>query len=460
MKQSKPLKPIWPPRRGKHLRPKKPVTPHANIRTSYLNLDDSMTGVTIYKIRDNLFPGVDDFDATINHRRFTPFGIQSNFLGVTNPYWRNQVRHGESATTPASGVLYSDSTEYLTFGGHQEYNNARDNWSVDVSTGGYDRLNNGGNASLVVSPSISDDVTARAISDLLNDAKSKMSAFEAGQDLGELRETIHSCLHPMQSIRDHVLGYFDVLQKKRRGRRKVSLPKALSDTYLEFRFGWNPLASDVADAIAKIPFNRPSVQAIHGKAHRVVDSNSSDSLPLPMDGEGTIRTSYNWKSTSKFSVKYMGAIWTRADHGAGRIPLAQSLQVLPRDWLPTAWDLIPYSWIADYFTNIGDIINAACFPSSLMAWCACTSVTQYVSQRTVAEQAFGFTEPPFVTDYKTKYFCYGGNRRVSEKRFTRSPINPLDLMPPLRIRIPVSSRPWENMGALMLSRSRSLTPFF
>lgn len=41
---------------------------------------------------------------------------------------------------------------------------------------------------------------------------------------------------------------------------------------------------------------------------------------------------------------------------------------------PTVWEVIPYSFVADYFTNIGDMIDAASFPRSTLSWVAKTIV--------------------------------------------------------------------------------------
>jgi hypothetical protein len=40
----------------------------------------------------------------------------------------------------------------------------------------------------------------------------------------------------------------------------------------------------------------------------------------------------------------------------------------PSNWLPTAWELLPYSFVYDYFANIGDIINAATVQQSDMTF--------------------------------------------------------------------------------------------
>jgi hypothetical protein len=52
-------------------------------------------------------------------------------------------------------------------------------------------------------------------------------------------------------------------------------------------------------------------------------------------------------------------------------PLGQATEemgVRARDFLPAVWEAIPYSFLIDYFTNIGDIIEAVSFPLTGIAW--------------------------------------------------------------------------------------------
>jgi hypothetical protein len=41
----------------------------------------------------------------------------------------------------------------------------------------------------------------------------------------------------------------------------------------------------------------------------------------------------------------------------------------PSSFLPTVWELIPYSFLIDYFTNIGDVIEGWSQLGINLAWC-------------------------------------------------------------------------------------------
>lgn len=382
------------------------------------------------------------------------------FTGVSNPFWKSQIRNHMSATTPASGVRYIYEPSFLTSTIAYKFwsNNAL--YVRDSRADGY--IGSDGIATLTFPPpsaSLLMRVSNRAISKFLDKATSARTAFEAGQDLGEIRETVESLIHPLSSLRKHVTQYFDLLKKARfRYKRPVSLRKALSDTYLEFTFGWNPLAADIGDAIAKLPgYHFASVP---------IEAGATDHESYAATATGTYGPT-SWMPSAyafeqefilKYQERYKGEVRTGAD-ATGRIPLAQGLQLTPEYWLPTAWDLLPYSWIADYFTNIGDLIRAYSFVSGNLLWVnktVRTSHTIYLRKLSWPPNAYYIPAGSFDVDISV----YGGNRRMTRIAFTRESINPVLLVPSFAFSIPLSSKPWENIGALFASRVPALTPFF
>jgi hypothetical protein len=40
----------------------------------------------------------------------------------------------------------------------------------------------------------------------------------------------------------------------------------------------------------------------------------------------------------------------------------------PEEFVPTVWELLPWSFLVDYFTNIGDILEAGATDTSTVAW--------------------------------------------------------------------------------------------
>jgi hypothetical protein len=299
-------------------------------------------------------------------------------------------------------------------------------------------------------------VRNRAISKFLTACQEARSSFEAGQDLGEWKETIRSCIHPMQNLRDYTLSYFTTLKRKRgRTRGRKPLRKVLSDTYLEYTFGWKPLALDVAAAVAKLGQPRFDIVPVHANAF---DIHSGQSVVTQNGFTTSIPLLISSQTRGEVSIRYKGGIKTNAD-ASGHVSRYQDLQLLPRNWLPTAYDLLPYSWIADYFTNIGEIIQAACFVTGDLSWGLSTyrSVAHFKS---APHSIKDFDAPVGTHVLRNIKSLSGGNFRAHNSIFSRARLTAAELIPDFEVKIPLSAKPWENLGALLVSRGKSLIPFF
>jgi len=393
--------------------------------------------------------------------------VSDTFAGVKNPRWKQQIRNGQDATTVASGTKYR-------LGGNGFFSA-----TIDYQFGAFGSWPGGrghtrrfladGYMGLPVSPfqavpdDVFDSVNNRAISSFIDDCQSHQSSFESGQDIGEIRETIHSLIHPMSALREHVLSYFDILQRKRIGKGRRILPyKALTSTYLEWTFGWKPLAQDVADAISKLGRIHPQIERAKGKSTQrfeyftgSVDLGAGPGLSAWMPMRALTDATYS----GSFSVRFKGAVRSKANPD-GRVPLVQDLQLDLPHWLPTAWDLLPYSWIVDYFLNIGDIVKAYSFNSSDLIWAVKTSRTFWNVECKNTRwhpddvKALSLLDRVSINNVSIE----GGVFQLSRADFLRSPVSGSDLIPSLRFSLPTNSiKPWLNMGALIADRAAGFT---
>jgi hypothetical protein len=73
---------------------------------------------------------------------------------------------------------------------------------------------------------------------------------------------------------------------------------------------------------------------------------------------------------NKSSIRYYGQLANTADNA-----VESDSKLFGFRWgelVPTAWELIPYSFLVDYFTNIGDVIDGYLARTTKMAWLAKT----------------------------------------------------------------------------------------
>jgi hypothetical protein len=263
-------------------------------------------------------------------------------------------------------------------------------------------------------------------------------------------------------MKTKLLSYFSSLTKaKNRYKRSApSLAKALADTYLEFHFGVQPLVDDVAQVIADADRFRFVEYPVSASAHEKFQGASSTFTPFIGLWASTPSASQGIVSNGTYSVRYKGAVKSGCS-ASGRLGHVQALRLLPKDWLPTAWDLLPYSWIADYFANIGDILQALSFCFQDLTWGCKTIRTE-----TVTKVSDFSLKSPFVPDpsvyvvVSDDRWAYGGSSTFSVKTFSRSALVSSDLIPRFHFRIPMGKYPYLNLAALLIGRARKLVPFF
>lgn len=369
--------------------------------------------------------------------------------GFTNPGWRSQIRSGSNASTSFLGTEYSYEAGWGSIGYKSQRNNAPYFDTDDFQDAGYFPASW---PALSNPSSVTAECTNRAIRKFLDACTQARSSVELGQDIGELKQTIEGIRSPMASMRKLILGHFSRLKKaKRRYRNKApSLKKALADSYLEFKFGWNPLASDVADAwvgLTSAARMTPTVPVTAGasvlydgsEGFRTLDSICSQYLVVH----------------SKYSVRYKGAIRVRLTE-KGFIPVPDVLRLNSvQDFVTTAWDLVPYSFLVDYFTNIGDIINALTFPFGSLTWSQVTIHNETVNRYSHVDNGINPTSGTILNRLVSV-----PNYEFKVKTVQRAAVNSSDLIPTFRLSLPVSDKPWENIAALITANTKSLVPFF
>lgn len=381
-----------------------------------------------------------------------------SLVGEKNAKWRSQVRLGLDATTN----LTASSTEiivepfYVAVSSRQT--DVPNTW-WNAKSFGYPSLN----YTSIAPPSatVISATNNRALRKLFDAVDSIRSSFEGGQNIGEWKQVVGAVTNPLGSLRRYTLSHFDSLKKVKRryGRDKLSLRKALADSYLEYTFGWKPIASDLAKAIVGfqnldehldlVPFDVGASELYTG---------SDSTFNMPQNPNVWCVLACRSKDSGTYQVRYKGTVRTGAVNGS--ISVVQASRLLPSDWLPTAWELIPYSFVADYFANIGEIIRGYSLRRSVFGYFVKTTRTlgQRVYTPVEARRAIGSNSPNIKITSKT---FSGGNARITFKSITRTKLSSTTLIPTFQVSLPLGSyKPWLNMGALLASRSEPLVPFF
>jgi hypothetical protein len=161
--------------------------------------------------------------------------------------------------------------------------------------------------------------------------------------LTTLAET-NKTLDLLLNARKRAVGLITQLQK----RGWKALPRTASDLWLEWRYGWRLLGFEI-EAVTKA-INHPI-------KHLFVEGRSGESHVVDYTEEGEVFPLLHWATrvSAHTSVRHHHDISIRGNVN-GKVKL-QSSNVLVSPVI-TGWELIPYSFVLDWFVNVGDVLKS------------------------------------------------------------------------------------------------------
>lgn len=286
-------------------------------------------------------------------------------------------------------------------------------------------------------------------------------SLAGGVVIGEIGKTIQMIISPANAIRSALRRYLERTEKYARKRRlrhgrvmslevpsvRKSVQEAVAGSWLETAFGIQPLLSDIDGAMKGL------AEQVTGMSESVVRIGSTFSTTTATSIAGSYGVEAGWGDLKYFqrkindvSVSYYGAIRIAPSNTLGGFNHRFGLQLA--DLPATIWELIPGSFLFDYWLNVGDILDAISVQTTDFVF-----LGQSTKKRTVTNlESVGFVH---VTDSIPPKFVgtplvtvTGGTCTGSRVVFTRSKIEPTALIPSLTFSIPGAGRKWVNMSAL------------
>jgi hypothetical protein len=307
-----------------------------------------------------------------------------------------------------------------------------------------------------VSVSSLSNADSKALTKLAKKTNELLTTFQGGVFVGELAQTIRQIRHPAEALRRGFSSYLrDVAKRGRKIKKVRDMQRMVTGTYLEYTFGWQPLVNDLdagAEILAELitDTRNRDVKTIKvaGSDHQAKEDSDwaaiiSNSSPCVVEARG-MRTH---TSTVKYLACYLLEPSTRKS-------VMTKIGLNLANFVPTLWELVPWSFVVDYFTNIGDCLtglaNCSAHPSWVMKWNIVEDVYEVKNfrMRTPLDPANTVSQ-----SLKPGYFS-SNQRSISRSAYIGS------LLPPLRFEIPgESSRKWINLAALgvQLALTRGVT---
>lgn len=293
---------------------------------------------------------------------------------------------------------------------------------------------------------------ARALTECYSRLSAQQTQFGGQQFLGELRETLKMFKKPFRDLNGLMTRYADqvsqyhhllynpkvsVLTKKR-------LLKTAGSSWLEVAFGLRPLMSDVkeaAEALARHQYDKRRVVVV-GKA----GSEMSKTV-----NKTTSFTAGNCRMESVITVEYTGSVmyraycdWTAYAAFGSAERLAELSGFRADLFIPTLYELVPWSWLADYWSNLGTVIETGCQSQNMVRFVVRSQKLETL--RTV--ETYGV---PNSTTFLVSFNSQPGKYAVRHMHFSRGSSTKLPSVPFL-LEFPGKKTQWANMFAVIAAR--------
>lgn len=283
-------------------------------------------------------------------------------VGFANPGWKQRMKWGWFVASPYTLTNLRIEAEAGSCGLRWQRLNNGIVENVFTTFSGMAFANSLGVPS--VDPfSVSDYSKAIATADsrLHSKIRAENSEMNGMLALGELRETIKMIRSPAQGLVRLLKTYATSakrLAKSAKNRR--AFEQGIVPLYLEHAFGWTPLLNDIgslSSTVARIilddhPIKRVSTQ-VDGAPYSSVN-------PPSLVGPFDLKQRFSSVTTAEFSIRATAYLRERFYGPLGPAQRVAELSGFTlENFVPTVYNLIPYSFVVDYFTNLGDVIEGA-----------------------------------------------------------------------------------------------------
>jgi len=289
-------------------------------------------------------------DAHPNAGNFSAKGSSVGFSdirsGIKQPYWRRTANNLQSATSVYSRTITrNDPLPIYGNGALRDAGKPRSPGFGFYVTGTLKNVLSDPSA-LSYSSALSQSQVS-ALASFFNQANGDVSGIVFA---GEIRETMRMFLHPCSSLVKLSLNFYNA----RRGLTGKQLAKVISDLYLTWTYGAVPLMADMA-GINKALLSLTRQELIrHDHGSKTVTEKTLSPL-IRTQGAGGFTFRYLERSSVEASTQIGGGRLIKSTEMADVLSTYFGFNLAS---VPSAlWDLIPFSFVVDYITNVGDIMS-------------------------------------------------------------------------------------------------------
>lgn len=287
--------------------------------------------------------------------------------------------------------------------------------------------------------SASSEAEHQAASQVLSSYRNAVQSFAGLNFAAEFADVISMFTNPVRGLFGHTVDFAHKVGGLKNIRRGRDYAAALGETWLGYKFGVEPLANDLVQAI--IASDEFTTRLGMELAKKISGSGSSDVTFGYSEYTPLAYASQRVREGESSEVRYKGKVALRYDASS----FARMGGFALPDVIPAVWEAIPFSFLVDYFTNVGDVLYRAS-SASASPWVTYldrgTKNTRYIQG-----EPFRFADThQDITDGYFRGSASGGTFRLSKTRVSRSTAGEL---PPVTLRFNLPNlRQIVNLGAL------------
>lgn len=319
--------------------------------------------------------------------------------GVNPWYWKHLIAQGQDATTQLHGqkmTLYirDIDVEWGSFGG--TVTRIRGPWQI------YGQPDIG----LMVPPShLYDEAQARAETEFVKQVRQARTKWESGEFLGEIFQTARLLVNPLKSIRGQSVNagrrIRDIAKRFKGWDKNSDRLQRCTDTYLAYKFGIKPALED-AKGISKAVLamanghQRYEVQRLIGTG--VAEEAISDVVAgAALSGPANPAVRFTYRDKRKATVRILGGYSVALDRSP-EMGFFDQVGLAPDNWVPTLYELFPWSFVIDYFVNAGEVLDAFSLGSVNFNWLLQTNRFERELEMHTCGVEYNPNGPAFATD--------------------------------------------------------------
>jgi hypothetical protein len=253
-------------------------------------------------------------------------------------------------------------------------------------------------------PPVNDSIVDAVVTNAIADAKS--SVFDVSTFLGELRET-------NRMLADNAGGIFEFARRAARDVRKRRIkPRdlpigrrfdAFNSRFLELQFGWKPLLGAAEDAVNALSNKMEKGMIVDGSNKVTTPFDVMESAEVPnFSSQGLLLETHTLKGSRIYRGKAFAEIIDPTRHRWGMDPIL------------TAYELVRFSFVVDYFIHVGNWLQAISPFSGARLLGSCGSIRESYEMK--QEVAINFAANADSTGYYT-----GRSTTIQVDRYHRFP---------------------------------------